>query len=184
MRLLDKDQKRGMIQENRNHTNMVTAYIGIGANLGDRIKALQVALQMLNDLPEVRVTRESSVYETAPVGMTDQPEFLNAVVEVKTTLPALALLRALLDIENCLGRVRTLRWGPRVIDLDLLVYGTEQSALPELIVPHPRLLERAFVMVPLAEIAPELVLPGDTQTIKEQAGKFCSDGNIRCVGIV
>lgn len=173
-----------MIEENRNHTNTVTAFIGLGSNLGDRKEMLQAALQRLDDLPEVCVTRRSSLYETAPVGVTDQPDFLNTVAEVNTTLSALALLQALLDIENRLGRVRTLRWGPRVIDLDLLVYGGEQIALPELTVPHPRLSERAFVVVPLAEIVPELILPGDTQTIWEQAEKFLGDGNIRRIEVV
>ena len=173
-----------MIETSTNHTNTVTAYVGLGANLGDRKDTLQAALRLLDDLPEVRIIRRSSLYETAPIGVTEQPEFLNAVVEVETTLPALALLRALLDIENLLGRVRTLRWGPRVIDLDLLVYGSDLIALPELIVPHPRLWERAFVLTPLAEIAPELVVPGTNQTAKEMANNFHGDGNIRRVGIV
>ena len=130
------------------------------------------------------MTRVSARYETAPVGVTDQPDFLNAVAQIETALPATDLLDALLNIENKLGRVRTLRWGPRVIDLDLLLYGDAQIALPNLTVPHPRLRERAFVLVPLAEIAPGLVLPGDTQTIQERVKEFCGRGNIRRVGVV
>lgn len=162
----------------------MTAYVGLGANLGDREAALRTALRSLEDLPAVRVRRVSSLYQTAPVGVTEQPEFLNAVAEVETMLSAPALLHALLDIENRLGRMRTVRWGPRVIDLDLLLYGDAQIALPELTVPHPRLRERAFVLVPLAEIAPRLVMPGGTETAENSANNFCGDGNIRRVGVV
>ena len=126
----------------------------------------------------------SSVYETAPVGVTEQPEFLNAVAALETCLPATDLLDVLLNLENKLGRVRTFRWGPRVLDLDLLLYGDAQIMLPSLTVPHPRLRERAFVLVPLAEIAPELVLPGEHKTVKELADYFGSNGNIRRVGVV
>lgn len=130
----------------------------------------------------------SSLYETAAVGVTDQPDFLNAVAAFRTSLSATLLLETLLNLENLLGRVRTFRWGPRVIDLDLLLYGQEQIALPKLVVPHPRLRERAFVLVPLAEIAPGLRLPGDTQTVQERANQLENEseggGNIRRVGVV
>ncbi len=132
----------------------------------------------------MEVRRVSSLYETAAVGVTDQPDFLNAVAEVYTTLSAEALLDALLNLENLLGRERTFRWGPRVIDLDLLLYGSEQIALPTLTVPHPRLRERAFVLIPLAEIAPELTLPGDHQGVAELANNLDAGGNIRRVGVV
>lgn len=164
--------------------NCVVAYLGLGANLGDREATLRTALSSLSDLPTIQVSQVSSLYETAAVGVTDQPDFLNAVAKISTSLSATALLGALLNLENLLGRVRTLRWGPRVIDLDLLLYGEAQIALPELIVPHPRLRERAFVLVPLSEIAPEMVLPGDTQTVQERANYFRGDGNIRCMGTV
>ncbi len=145
---------------------------------------LHSALSLLGDLPTIDLVRVSSLYETAAVGVTDQPDFLNAVAEVGTALSATALLDALLNLENLLGRKRTFRWGPRVIDLDLLLYGSEQIVLPELTVPHPRLRERAFVLVPLAEIAPELVLPGDHRIVTEIANNFRGEGNIRRVGIV
>ena len=132
----------------------------------------------------MEVRQVSSLYETAAVGVTDQPDFLNAVAEVHTTLSATALLDALLNLENLLGRVRTFRWGPRVIDLDLLLYGKEQITLPHLTVPHPRLRERAFVLVPLAEIAPGLTLPEDRQTVQERANNLNGGGNIRRVGVV
>ena len=132
--------------------------------------------------------RVSSLYETAPVGITDQPDFLNLAAAARTSLAPQALLDALLHIENQMGRTRTERWGPRVIDLDLLLYGGEQVALPGLTVPHPRLRERAFVVVPLAEIAPEMALPGDGKQIAELAQLFSEDfsckGNIRRVGVV
>lgn len=162
----------------------MTAFVGLGANLGDRAENIQSALSSLGDLPTIRLCRVSSLYETAAVGIPDQPDFLNAVAEVATTLSATALLEALLNLENLLGRVRTFRWGPRVIDLDLLLYEDQQIALPTLTVPHPRLRERAFVLAPLAEIAPELTLPGDNKAVAELANNLGAGGNIRRVGVV
>ncbi len=157
----------------------ITAYIGLGTNLGDRRGALEMALREMHQPPIIYIERVSSVYETAPVGVTEQPDFLNAVARVVTTLPPRALLDALLNLENKMGRVRTLRWGPRVIDLDLLIYGDASIAESGLEVPHPRLRERAFVLGPLAEIAPELCLPPDGQTaekvfweLSEKSGTF------------
>jgi len=136
----------------------------------------------------MEISRVSSLYETAPVGVTDQPDFLNAVAAVRTGLGPEETLDALLHIENQMGRVRTQRWGPRVIDLDLLLYGGERVSLPRLTVPHPRLRERAFVLVPLAEIAPELRLPGEEERAAQLAEVFlqdsCGDGNIRRIGPV
>jgi 2-amino-4-hydroxy-6-hydroxymethyldihydropteridine diphosphokinase len=174
----------GITEMNSNHTNTKTAYIGLGSNLGNRQDNLQMALSKLAEMPTIKVTQVSSLYETAPVGVPDQPDFLNAVAALETALPAVKLLDVFLHLENQLGRVRTFRWGPRVIDMDLLLYGDEQIALPSLTIPHPRLRERAFVLVPLAEIAPELVLPGDTKTVKELASYFCGNGNIRRRGVV
>ena len=176
--------KYGINEIDTNHINMVTAYIGLGSNLGDRATNLQTALSELGNLPTISMARVSSLYETEPVGVTDQPEFLNAVAQIETSLSAMALLDVLLNLENKIGRVRTFRWGPRVIDLDLLLYGNQQIRLPTLTVPHPRLFERAFVLVPLAEIAPELVLPGEHGTIQEAANNFRGAGNIRRVAVV
>ncbi len=162
----------------------MTAYVGLGANLGNRTASIQAALYSLSNLPTMEMRRVSSLYETAAVGMTDQPDFLNAVAEVGTSLSAIELLDVLLNLENLLGRKRTIRWGPRVIDLDLLLYGDEQITLPALTVPHPRLRERAFVLVPLAEIVPELTLPGDHQAVAALANNFRAGGNIRRVGVV
>ncbi|HYY32952.1 MAG TPA: 2-amino-4-hydroxy-6-hydroxymethyldihydropteridine diphosphokinase [Gaiellaceae bacterium] len=137
---------------------MTRAYIGLGSNLGDREMALRQALAGLEELGAVRV---SSVRETEPVGITDQPRFLNAVAELNTELAARDLLDRLLELERTIGRNRTkeTRWGPRTIDLDLLLYGDEVIAEPGLTVPHPRLAEREFVLEPLYELAPDLVLP-------------------------
>jgi len=166
----------------------IIAYIGLGTNLGDRLGNIQEALRKLDDLPIIQSVRVSSVYEAAPVGVTDQPFFLNLVVAARTSLAPHALLDALLHIENQMGRVRTERWGPRVIDMDLLLYGGEQVALPGLTVPHPRLRERAFVLIPLAEIAPELTLPGDGKKVADIAEVFSEDfsreRNIRRVSFV
>lgn len=142
--------------------NRTVAYIGLGGNQGDRIANLEKAVGELAALPGVVLRRRAPVYETAPVGYTDQDWFLNTVVEVETTLPARELLNRMLEIERRLGRERGERgerWGPRVIDLDLLLFGTDTIAEPGLSVPHPRLAERAFAVVPLADLSPELDLP-------------------------
>ncbi len=163
---------------------MQKAYVGLGSNLGDRAENLQSALSRLADVPTISITQVSSLYETAPVGVTAQPDFLNAVAALETSLPARDLLDVFLHLENKIGRVRTFRWGPRVIDLDLLLYGQEQIALPSLTVPHPRLRERAFVLAPLAEIAPQLIVPGEAKTVKELAQSFGGNGNIRRLAVV
>jgi 2-amino-4-hydroxy-6-hydroxymethyldihydropteridine diphosphokinase len=137
-----------------------TAYIALGSNLGDRRAYLERAAEAMRGTPGVTVERLSSLYETAPVGgPPGQGPYLNAVAELRSDLPAEALLRALLDVEQRLGRVRQERDGPRTIDLDLLLYGDLVCAGPELTVPHPRLHERLFVLRPLAEIAPGVVHP-------------------------
>lgn len=138
---------------------MATAFIGLGSNLGDRISNIQKAIEQLNRREGIAVTKISSIYETAPIGLTEQPDFLNAVAEVETSLKALDLLHVALDVENDMGRIRNLRWGPRVIDIDLLIYDDLQTAEPELTLPHPRMRERAFVLIPLSEIAPDLRFP-------------------------
>ena len=166
----------------------IIAYVGLGANLGDRPANIQTALSALNSTPEIQVTQPSSLYETAPVGVTDQPDFLNMVAALRTTLPPRGLLQVFLHIENQMGRVRNLRWGPRVIDMDLLLYGDRQIHSPGLTVPHPRLRERAFALIPLAEIAPDLRLPGDEKTVADFVENLPKnlpgEGNIRRVGFV
>ncbi len=115
----------------------------------------------------VRIVKSSSIYETEPWGVADQPLFLNQVIEGETELTALGLLRFLKQIEQEMGRTETIRFGPRLIDLDVLLYGELQMQTPELTIPHPRMTQRAFVLVPLAEIAPRLQIPGTGMTVKE-----------------
>lgn len=137
----------------------VTAYLGLGSNLGDRAANLKRAVEELAGRPGIRVTRRSAIYETEPVGRRDQPDFLNLVVEAQVSLTPRRLLDEVLAVEHGMGRVRRERWGPRMIDIDILLYGGERMDVPGLTIPHPRLAERAFVLVPLAELAPALVLP-------------------------
>jgi 2-amino-4-hydroxy-6-hydroxymethyldihydropteridine diphosphokinase len=137
----------------------VTAFLALGSNLGDRLEHLGRAVGALNENEGVRVIRSSRVYETAPVGP-PQPDYLNAVIEVRTSLAARDLLDVCLGVEHALGRVRAERWGPRVIDVDVLTYDDERIDEPGLIVPHPRMHERAFVLVPLLELTSEPMLPG------------------------
>lgn len=139
---------------------MNTAYIALGANLGDPAATLRAAFGALANLPESRVSKTSSLYRTAPVGMAGQPDFVNAVAVLETTLPPETLLDALLDLEQRFGRIRAEKNGPRTLDLDILFYNDLQLDLPRLTLPHPRLHLRAFVLQPLAEVAPQLTLPG------------------------
>jgi 2-amino-4-hydroxy-6-hydroxymethyldihydropteridine diphosphokinase len=140
---------------------MPRAYVGIGSNVGDRERMLWGAVHMLAFNPEVDVAAVSSVRETEPVGVVDQPRFLNAAAAVDTELSPRALLELLLSIERELGRTRDgPRFGPRTIDLDLLLYGEEVVDQPGLTVPHPRLHERRFALEPLAELDPDLAVPG------------------------
>ncbi len=128
------------------------AYLGIGTNIGNRIENLQNAISALNLLPLTKVTQVSDVYETDPVGYDDQDNFLNIVIEVETKLNSDNLLGAALGIESGLGRIRTIKNGPRIIDIDVLLYGEECKNTETLILPHPRMMERGFVLVPLADI--------------------------------
>ena len=135
-----------------------TAYLALGSNLGDRAALLRGALISLERGGAVRVVAESSVYETAPVGGPEQPDYLNMVVAVETSLNPEALLERCLAAEAEQGRVRRERWGARTLDIDLLIYGGASMQTERLTLPHPRMTERAFVLVPLAEIAPGLRL--------------------------
>ncbi|MBD7986331.1 2-amino-4-hydroxy-6-hydroxymethyldihydropteridine diphosphokinase [Sporosarcina sp. Sa2YVA2] len=136
---------------------MNVSFISIGSNIGDRLHHLTDAVRALHEHKEVTVTVVSSIYETTPVGFIDQADFLNLVVKVETTLSAHDLLGSCQEIENDLGRIREVRWGPRTVDLDILLYNNDNVESENLIVPHPRMGERAFVLVPLLEIAPGIV---------------------------
>jgi 2-amino-4-hydroxy-6-hydroxymethyldihydropteridine diphosphokinase len=139
---------------------MNTAYVALGANLGDPAATIRAAFAALANLPESRVVHCSSLYRTAPVGLRGQPDFVNAVAALETTLAPEALLDALFEVEARFGRSRGLKNGPRTLDLDLLLYNDQIVDLPRLKLPHPRLHLRAFVLYPLAEIAPNLNIPG------------------------
>jgi len=144
-----------------------TAHIGLGSNIGDRAAHIAEAIERIRGLSETRVTAVSSLFETAPVGKTDQPHFLNAVIAAETKLEPEALLTELLRIENSLGRTRVERWGPRVIDLDLLQMGDRTLQTARLTLPHPRMAARPFVLHPLLEISPDLADPISTRPWRE-----------------
>jgi 2-amino-4-hydroxy-6-hydroxymethyldihydropteridine diphosphokinase len=148
---------------------VVGAFLGLGSNMGDRLENLRRAVALLGRTEGLRVVRSSRVYETAPVGP-PQHDFLNAVIEVETTLAPRALLRACLDVEHAMGRVRVERWGPRVIDVDVLTFDEERIDEPDLIVPHPRMAERAFVLVPLLELTADPMLPGGIRLVDLRIG--------------
>ncbi|HEY7728495.1 MAG TPA: 2-amino-4-hydroxy-6-hydroxymethyldihydropteridine diphosphokinase [Candidatus Eisenbacteria bacterium] len=146
---------------------MSKVLIGVGSNLGDREFLIRRAIEELRDLPHTVVARVSSLYDTDPVGDGEQPAYLNAVVWIETGLQPRELLWQLLLIEKRMGRVRTHRWAPRPIDLDLLFYGREVIAEPDLTVPHPEAHRRAFVLIPLAEIDPEFIHPGMGEPVRK-----------------
>jgi 2-amino-4-hydroxy-6-hydroxymethyldihydropteridine diphosphokinase len=141
---------------------MRRVYLSLGSNLGDRAEYLRQALEMLAQLPETRVVAASSMIETPPWGKTDQPAFLNMAAELETALTPEELLAQIRVIENALGRQRTEHWGPRTLDIDILVFAGEERDTPALKLPHPYLTERLFVLEPLAEIAPDLQVRGKT----------------------
>lgn len=132
---------------------MIDVYLSLGTNIGEREQNLKEAVQRLNKKQGVHIQEVSSIYETAPVGFVNQPSFLNICLYVKTDVSPLEMLEICQSIENELGRVREMRWGPRIIDLDILLYNHENIEAENLIIPHPRMYERAFVLVPLMEIA-------------------------------
>lgn len=159
----------------------VTLYLGLGSNVGDRLAHLRGGVRYLRQ--RLHIAAASSLYETEPVGRTDQAAFLNAVVQAQTTAPAEQVLAWALAAEAAEGRVRPGEpWGPRTLDVDLLLYGACQIATETLAVPHPRLAERAFVLVPLAELAPQLVHPVLQHTIGTLAARVGSAGVVRVAG--
>ena len=151
---------------------MVTAYIALGANLGDASAALQQAVAAINSLPDCAVKKTSSFYKTVPQEMLPEgapgDDYINAVVEIETRMPAPTLLQSLLELELAAGRERPYINAPRTLDLDLLLYGSARIDSVQLTVPHPRMWQRAFVLVPLAEIAPHLVSSEQLDVVKSQ----------------
>lgn len=155
---------------------MTTAYISLGSNMGDKVQSLQQAVTLLNSHEQIDVLKSSSVYDTDPVGYEDQDLFMNIVVEVKTTLNATQLLVVCQEIEQELKRVRIVRWGPRTMDLDIILFGQEVIATETLSIPHPRMHERGFVLVPLAEIAPTENHPIQNITVSQLLGQVGGEG--------
>ena len=135
-------------------------FIGIGTNIGDRKDNLNRTVKLLGENGKTLIKRVSSIYETAPVGYLDQAAFLNIVVEIETVLDPFELMEFTASIEKVMGRERLIKWGPRIIDLDILLYENEVIKTENLIIPHPRIGERAFVLIPLMEIAPKILLNG------------------------
>ncbi|MQG21011.1 MAG: 2-amino-4-hydroxy-6-hydroxymethyldihydropteridine diphosphokinase [SAR202 cluster bacterium] len=146
---------------------MTNIFLGLGTNIGDRKNNLCDTVIQLQ--PEISIDQMSSMFETKPVGHLDQPDFLNMVIRARTDLDIHDLLEKAKLVEAQLGRENTIRYGPRIIDIDILLYGDKQFTSPNLVIPHPRMLERAFVMIPLAEIAPLLIIPGASKPAAEIA---------------
>jgi len=161
---------------------MRKAYIGIGSNLGDREFLIRKAVEALRTLPQTNVSGVSSLYDTEPVGETDQPSFLNAVAWIETELPPRDLLWQMLLIERRMGRVRAKRWGPRPIDLDLLFYDDHVIEEPDLQVPHPEAHRRAFVLLPLLELEPNFRHPVTGETVRRMIQKLPPNPPVRKLG--
>ena len=160
---------------------MAIAYVGLGSNIGNRAQHLAQACATLDRHPAIEVGSVSSLYHTTPLGYTNQAWFMNAVARLHTSLRPQALLAITQATERRLGRVATFHWGPRVIDIDILLYETLQLHTPLLSIPHVALQERAFVLVPLAEIAPDVALPSG-RTVRELLHTCAPDESIRLVG--
>jgi 2-amino-4-hydroxy-6-hydroxymethyldihydropteridine diphosphokinase len=176
------EAERGNHAGDRIPSSAVRVFLSLGSNLGDRSAMLAQARALL-DGPDLRIVAASSVYETLPWGVTDQPRYLNQVLEGRTTLSPRRLLHRCQDVETRLGRVRSTRWGPRIIDVDILLYGGLEINEPDLTIPHPQLADRAFVLVPLAELDAALRIPGrDTigsllEAVPDRAGVRVYRGN-------
>jgi 2-amino-4-hydroxy-6-hydroxymethyldihydropteridine diphosphokinase len=151
-----------------------TIYLALGSNLGDRSANLRAAIAALP--PDVHVVQESQIYETPPWGFTDQPAFLNMALKGKTVLGPVELLHRLKNLETGLGRQPSVRWGPRLIDMDILFYAGLILEIQGLVIPHPHLHERAFVLVPLADLAPDLIHPVFCKSVRELMAELDSSG--------
>lgn len=159
---------------------MTRVFIALGSNLGDRMANLEAAIAAL--APDVEVTARSPVYETDPQYVTDQPEFLNMAVAGETALEPVALLARLKEIETALGRTATVRFGPRVIDLDIALFGDRVVDTPDLTIPHPRIAERVFVLRPLADIAPDILHPVSGLSLAAMLAALEDKSGIRLYG--
>ncbi|MGB8001503.1 MAG: 2-amino-4-hydroxy-6-hydroxymethyldihydropteridine diphosphokinase [Anaerobacillus sp.] len=144
---------------------MNRVYVGIGSNIGDRESYIKTSLLRIQEYPGVQIADASSIYETAPVGVTEQAPFLNMVALLETEMNAFQILEILQGIEQSLGRERDIRWGPRTIDLDILLYNHENIVAEGLVIPHPRLLQRGFVIIPLHELSSDITIPTTNKKI-------------------
>lgn len=151
---------------------MQRVFLALGSNLGDRRACIMRARDLIDAISRVRVVAMSSLHETAPEGYIDQPDFINAALEIETTLTPRKLLLELTRVERLMGRLPTVRFGPRIIDIDILLFGDIVVDDPDLVIPHPRMTERAFVLGPLSEIAPDAVHPVLNQTVKNIFAKY------------
>jgi 2-amino-4-hydroxy-6-hydroxymethyldihydropteridine diphosphokinase len=151
---------------------MGQVFLGLGSNLGDRAKNIRRAVELIGSIGGTRVVSVSSLYETEPVGYADQPDFINAATEIETALTPRGLLCEIKGIERSMGRKETFRFGPRLIDIDILLFGDLIVDEPDLVIPHPRMLERRFVLVPLVEIAPQAIHPVSGETVSSHLKKF------------
>ena len=158
---------------------MVQAYLGLGSNIGDRKQQLLKAIDLIGNIKGIKVTKQSSIYETAPIGYTDQPNFLNLCLEIETELSPQQLLKHCLDIEQQLHRVREIRWGPRTLDIDILLYSDNIIETDNLSIPHPRMQERAFVLIPLNDIASDKKDPRLNQKIHDLVFQMIRLRNIK-----
>lgn len=148
----------------------VIAFIGLGANLGDPRAQIAEALRRLGSAPETRLVRAATLYRSDPVGPPDQPEYFNTVAQIETRLEPAALLASVQAIERSLGRTRSIRWGPRLIDLDILLYGDRRIEEAGLVIPHPEITRRRFVLQPLFDLAPDLLVPGSAGSVRDLLG--------------
>ena len=153
---------------------METAYLGLGSNIGDALENIHQAASRLMQSSSLHIVKSSSYYHTRPWGKTDQEDFINAVVQIETELTPRELLELCLTIEKQMGRIRDEKWGPRIIDIDILCFGAKILKEPDLIIPHPYLQERAFVLVPFNEIAPDYIHPVLQQRVAELTAKLDS----------
>ena len=163
----------------KEHRAMANAYVGLGSNLGDKTENIRRALDMLDSADDVSVLIVSSFYETEPEGYEDQDWFVNAVSQIETALSPPELLKLFKEIEQSIGREESVRWGPRKIDLDLLLYDQLCFESQKITVPHPRMHQRAFVLVPLAEIAANIIHPVLGKTIEDLLGELVTAKNVR-----
>ena len=156
-------------------------YLGLGSNLGDRISNLKRAVEGLEKTGEISLLSSSSYYETKPAGFEAQPKFINMAIKIETSLHPVKLLDTVKKIEKEIGRAESFRWGPRNIDIDILLYGDETVKEPELEIPHPRMEERAFVLVPLSEIGGDAKHPLTSETVEEMRAKLQDTNSIKKV---